>query len=237
MSGAWERNPADVLIAIPISGAENTFYEWSDNTAEFLKALPQGLKVIRQRFPEPCIDISRDKAVQMAIQSGAKWLFFLDSDVIVPPDTLERLIAWNKDVVGGLYVRRHNPPFNEMLRFNPNGPGLKPIMDGEFADGDLIECDAIATGCMLIKTEVFERLRPFQITIDGQPARPQFFLWTEYRLPGGSSEDFSFCIRARQQGIQIFCDTSIKCKHAGPIKFIPSGNNTIGFEFMGETRW
>ena len=96
MSGFWEASPIDVLIAVPISGGEYIYYEWFDRTADMLMAIPQGLRVARQRFPEPCIDISRDKAVNMAIQTGTRWLYFLDSDVIDPQNTLERLIAHNK---------------------------------------------------------------------------------------------------------------------------------------------
>ena len=225
----------DVLIATPISGAELVFYEWSENMINTWLNFPKDMKIARVRFPEPVIDISRDKAVQMAIQSGAKWLFFLDADIMAPPDTLTRLLAHDKDIVGALYVRRHNPPFNEMLRLRTDGLlGLRPIQDGEYEPGSLVEVDAIATGCMLIKTEVFDKVKPFQLTIDGQPARPAYFLWTEWRVNPGMSEDFSFCVRARQSGIQIFCDTSIQAKHIGPIKFVPSGNNTLQVEFMGQ---
>jgi hypothetical protein len=195
--------------------------------------MPKGLKVQRQRFPEPVIDVSRDKAKELAIQLGAQYLFFCDTDLHMPPDVIPRLISHDKDIVGGLYVRRHNPPFNEMLRFkDKNGfQGLEPIRDGEYKQGELVECDAIATGCMLIKTSVFEKIPPFQMTIDGIQARPQHFLWTEYRLPGGASEDFSFCQKARKAGVQIFCDTSIVLRHQGPLKLLPSFNNSISLEF------
>lgn len=185
------------------------------------------------RFPEPVIDVSRDKAVKIAIQRGARWLFFIDSDVVAPVDTLERLIAHNKPIVGGLYVRRHNPPFNEMLRQMPNGM-LRPIQDGEYTPGELVSCDAIATGCMLIDTQIFEKMQPYNIVVDGQQVYPQWFFWTENRLPLGRSEDFSFCGKARQFGIEIFCDTSIVCKHIGPIKFLPSFSNSLNIEFMGQ---
>ena len=221
-------------MATPISGAETIYYEWHEHALNAWLQIPPGLKVARMKFPEPVIDVSRDKAVQAAIQAGARWLFFLDSDLIIPPDTLPRLLAHDKMIVGGLYVRRHNPPFNEMLKFRTDGqPGLNPIRDGEYIPGSLLECDAIATGCMLINTEVFDKMKPFEITINGQRARPGWFLWTEWRLPQGASEDFSFCMRAREAGIQVYCDTSILCKHIGPAKFIPSGTNSLAIEFPG----
>lgn len=225
----------DVLIATAISGSELMFYEVAEQRTNMMMNLPKDLKVVQMKFPEPVIDITRDKAVQLAIQNGARWIWFLDSDIICPPDTLARLIAHNKEIVGGLYVRRHNPPFNEMLRFRKDGAfGLEPIKDGEYQPGSLVECDTLATGCTLYRTDVFEKVPPHQITIDGQPARPAWFLWTEWRLPQGYSEDFEWGSRCSRSGIKSYCDTSIVLKHMGPIKLMPSFNNGINLEFGGQ---
>ena len=106
-------------------------------------------------------------------------------------------------------------------------------MDGEYVDGSLVECDAVGTGCVLIHTSVFAKVKPFRLQIDGQDCKAPWFLWTENRLNPGMSEDFAFFARASQQGVKCVCDTSIKCKHVGPIKFIPSGNNQLAVEFIG----
>lgn len=235
ISGAWERLPIDILVATPISGSENVFYEWYDQVRNIWFNIPPQTKVVHIRLPEPCIDVVRDKAVNIAMQNGARWLFFLDADVIPPADVITRLLAHNKPIVSALYVRRHNPPFNEMLRFRTDGfPGLMPIPDGEFQDGSLVECDAVGTGCVLINMEVFEKVKPRIITIDGQPTRPQWFVWTEWRQQLGKSEDFEFFTHCRKHGIPVYCDTSVKCKHIGPIKFVHKFNNQMNVEFLGE---
>lgn len=232
-SGSWERNPCDLLIAHMISGAEQVFWDWSEKHSEI--DIPPGLRVVRQKFPEPCIDISRDKAVQLAIQNGARWIFFWDTDVILPRDGLAKLLAADKPIIAGHYVRRHNPPFNEGLRFRPDGiAGVVPMRDGDYTPGQIVDVDCVATGCLLVKTEVFEKMKPFEITIDGRPARQAYFLWTEWRLPGGMSEDFSFATRAKMQGIPVYWHTGVQCQHMGPVKFCPSGNNTINIKFPGE---
>lgn len=238
MSGAWERNPIDILVATPVSGNDAIYYEWYDHVRNIWFNIPAGLKVVHVRFPEPCIDIVRDKAINVAHQNGARWLFFLDADVIPPADVIPRLLAHNKPIVSGLYVRRHNPPFNEMLRFNNAGmvAGLSPIQDGTYQDGSLVECDAVGTGCVLIDMEVFEKVKPRQMVLDGQQCRPQWFVWTEWRQHPGASEDFAFFMHCRKHGIPVFCDTSIKCKHIGPVKFIHGGNNQMSVEFIGENR-
>ena len=219
-------------MAVPISGSEAATYDWIDRFVDTWLQTPAGMRIGRGKFPEPCIDICRDKAVATAIQNGAKWLFFLDADVIPPPDVIPRLLRHNLPIVAGLYIRRHNPPFNEMLRFRTDGmAGLRPIQEGEYTLGTLVECDAVGTGCLLISTEVFETMKPFQVTIDGQPARPSYFLWTEFRLQNGMSEDFSWCVKARQSGFKIFCDTSIQCRHRGMVNFAPGGVNGPIIEF------
>jgi hypothetical protein len=233
MSGSWERAPIDVLIATMITGAETMYHEVSEATMNSMMQIPQGLKVLRLKFPEPVIDVARDKAARVAMMNGARWLFFTDSDIIMPPDTLQRLIAHDKPIVGGLYARRHHPPFNEMLRLTPEGQ-LAPLQAGQFTPGELVSCDAVATGCMLVRTDVFDRIKPFKMTIDGVECPPAWFLWTVDRLPPPTySEDFSFCVRAKQSGIDVFCDTSIVCKHVGPMRISPDLGAGAQMEFMG----
>ena len=87
-------------MATPISAAELVYWEWSNNLLENWLSLPPNLKVARIKFPEPVIDITRDKAVQMAIQNGAKWLWFVDTDIMPPKDALIKLLEANKPIVG-----------------------------------------------------------------------------------------------------------------------------------------
>lgn len=231
MSGHWERgnNLVDVLIATPIFGSEQVYWEVAEERRK--QVMPEGLRVQTQKFPEPEIDVSRDKAVAMAIQSGARWLFFWDADIVLPPDALVRLMSHNKPIVSGLYVRRHDPPFNELLKFREDGIGIRPLEDNEFQYGAaLVPVDVVPTGCLLIQTDVFMKVPPFQLTIDGQQARPANFLWTEWRLNGGMSEDFSWVAKARRTGVEVYCDTSIQARHVGPVRMAPPQHHV---EFMG----
>lgn len=232
MSGSWEKSPLDVLVAMTISGAETQYQEVAESHKNLWMQFPKEMRVGFAKFPEPEISVSRNKAVQAAINSGARWLWFLDSDILPPPDAFAKLVSVDKPIVGGLYVRRHNPPFNEMLRLTPQG--LRPIADGEYQPGSLVECDAVATGCLLIRTEVFEKFKPFQVSIDGRPCPPSWFEWTANKLNPGYSEDFQFCLRARESGIPVFCHTAVKLGHMGPMKFYPSGNGQMLFRFPGE---
>ena len=55
---------------------------------------------------------SRNEIAKKAIQSGADYVLWFDSDMIFNPDTMERLMKHmkeGKDFVSGLYFRRVSP--------------------------------------------------------------------------------------------------------------------------------
>lgn len=128
-------------------------------------------------------------------------LLFLDSDQVFPPDTVKRLMAHNKLVVGCLYFHRAYPYQPHMYKWNheiltrAGEPQMDPIEDWE--PDELVECDALGTGGMMIAREVFEKVE---------------YPWFEY---GGmeESEDVTFCRKLGRVGIEIYCDTACESGH------------------------
>lgn len=144
--------------------------------------------------------LARNSIVEMAKSNGHfTHLLFLDTDMTFPSDTIKKLISHDKDIVSGLYFERY-APYRPMLR--------KRFEDGyslvDYTQSNLVKCDALGAGCLLIKMEVFEKL-----------SKPYF----EYRLTQTGiketflSEDIVFCERARDAGFEIWCDTTIRCGH------------------------
>jgi len=144
--------------------------------------------------------LARNQIVDIVQKHGGfTHLLFMDTDMTFPPDTIKKLMDHNKDIVSGLYFERY-APYRPMVR--------KRLDDGyslaDYTQGGLIEVDALGTGCMLINLAVFDKLE-----------KPYF----EYRLTKSGiketflSEDIVFCERVRETGIQIFCDTTIRCGH------------------------
>src|SRR3990167_7786312 len=84
---------------------------------------------------------NRNYIAAQAVKNGSEYLFFVDDDQIVPKDTLERLLARNKDIVGGVY----------MTKYEVQEPVLEYLTQEGFAmEGDdtrLLEVKAIGTGC------------------------------------------------------------------------------------------
>lgn len=142
---------------------------------------------------------ARNALVARAQEAACTHIFFLDSDVVVPPNALERLISWHKPIVAASYVKRVEP--HQLL--------------GEFENGGingapLREMSTIPLGCALIKLDVFDKL-----------TRPYFAYLT---TPEGSiSEDTFFSHKARNAGFNIHLDTALtrEVGHVGSKVFRP----------------
>lgn len=218
---AWEvekpKNPQILMVIPSSSGSVNL--EWAMRIAQIWRKAPEGTKI--QTLPEPQIDVARCKGVEIALQMAAENILFIDTDINPPPDVISRLLAHDKPIVSGLYARRYEPPWLEMLKQKPEG--LTALFEGEYEKGSLVECDAIGMGCCLIKTSVFKEME-----------KP-WFQWTEYYAAGGQSEDFTFCRKARRIGFKIYVDTSVICGHSGSIKWMPAPKGGHQFELMSNT--
>lgn len=146
---------------------------------------------------------SRDELAKRAIQMGADYVFWLDSDMTFKPDTLERLFKdKNKgDIITGLYFRRV-APFTPVLfdKLDIDENGCKWTEPKEIPN-EPFEVAGCGFGCVLMPTDIF---------IDVQSKYNAMF------APIGSvGEDLSFCWRARQLGFKIVCDPNIQLGHVG----------------------
>jgi len=138
----------------------------------------------------------------MMFDHDAEWIFMLDSDVIPPPDAIERLLGCNHKIASGVYYRR-NLPIEPGL-WNETKDGTTFLHD--YPKTMRFEVDLCGAGCLLIHRDVFERLK-----------KP-YFEWTLDKLPkpAGSSEDFNFLRKARKElGIRPMIDPNVQCQHIG----------------------
>lgn len=116
------------------------------------------------------IDHARNSFVEKALEIGAKYLYFWDEDVDVPPQTLRELVYImdhnpQAAVVGGIYCLKTDRP--EPLVFKEVGCG--PYWDWKV--GEIFEVGAIGMGCTLIRLECFKDLqKPYFQTVDNMEA-------------------------------------------------------------------
>lgn len=113
-----------------------------------------------------------NKARRMVLEGGYDTLLSIEADMIVPPDTIARLIDCNADIAYGLYVwrsHRHRWSAYEDLglwgghsvSFNHSGANARA------AWGNIIDVSGLGMGCTLIGRDALEAM-PFRLH-DGKP--------------------------------------------------------------------
>ncbi len=132
---------------------------------------------------------ARNRCVALAREHNADVMIFFDSDMVFPRDTLHRLLAHNKDIVGATYPRRVAP-------YGVLGANLP---DGQCEqDGALMEMRHMPTGCLMIRMSVFDAL-----------TAPHFRFRVDVETGVIVGEDYDFCDRARAAGFSVWCDTKL----------------------------
>ena len=148
------------------------------------------------------VDVSRNLIVEHAISNNYDYIFWVDTDMIVPKDALIKMLSSGKDIISGVYSYKLLNGTNAVAKINKNGTykdiPLKKIRE----TNKIMEVDGIGFGCVLTKTSVFNALR-----------KP-YFKFTEV-----CGEDIYFCIKAQEKGYKVYLDTSIKCGHIGSVNY------------------
>ena len=95
-----------LLIGIPTSefARAAVFYDWMD-----LLQKPVGVEIIHTRAHGQSPARNRNLIIQQAIDTACDYIFFVDDDCLLPPDTLVKLLTHDVDCVTGLYSMRNYP--------------------------------------------------------------------------------------------------------------------------------
>lgn len=150
---------------------------------------------------------SRNKLAQKAIEMEADYVLWLDSDMVFPPDTMEKMFDRLKkdklDILTGLYFRRVHPYtpvlFDklEMVGNVCNWTEFKELPEEPF------EVGGCGFGCVLMDAGVF-------LDVQGR-------FGNMFAPIANTGEDLAFCWRARECGYKIICDPDITAGHVGHI--------------------
>jgi hypothetical protein len=140
-----------------------------------------------------------------ALQSGSDYLLWLDSDMHFPKDTVDQLLAHNKDIVAATYSTRVKP-LRSVAFINQHD--LDARLD---AKTGLHKVWAVGMGCMLVSRKVFETLPKPWFTHIYNEAEDNFV-----------GEDIYFCRQANEYGFKTFIDVDLskQVAHYGIKAFI-----------------
>ena len=129
-------------------------------------------------------------------------VLFLDDDMLVPPETVRRLLARQRGIVGALYYAQQ-PPF-QPLAGRYDFAAADPYRHVTPGTG-LQQVDYVGAGALLIRTAVLRDLPTgqwFQYGVEDHRGTQRMIM-----------EDEWFCRAARQQGYAVFCDTDLVVPH------------------------
>lgn len=188
------------LVAIAVPSGDMVHADFAMRLATM--CLNPGARAFVINAKTSLVMVGRNQCVEAARLAKATHLLFLDSDITFPPDTLARLLAHRKDIVGGLYVQRVPPHL-------PLGVTIEG--QHEAVTSGLKEMRQMPTGCLLLNLAIFDKLsKPWFNTKE-----------VGERIMG---EDYYFCERAIQAGYQIWCDGNLsrEIAHIGQKAFTPT---------------
>jgi len=179
--------------------------------------------------------------------SEASHFMFIDADLAFEPELVHRMLAFDEDVVGGMYpvkalrweqpavIREREPPQTATLQYvGKFCEGAELERRGPFATG--VYC---ATGFMMMKRRVVERLieahpecayASDHVYVPGKAATPSYALFECTIDPATReylSEDFGFSRMWRAIGGKIWLDVEGALTHTGPHDFV--GNPALRF--------
>lgn len=220
-----------ILIGMP-SGSGQVPTVMVQSLLQLMKPLPCAFMTVeRQR-----VDKARNSMVMEALKNNCDYLFLVDDDNPIPPDTLQKFVEDDKDIVIAPILGR-NPDANgnhNLCAFYSE----EQIIDGKplnfynpiskFRDeGPLHKIDAAGTGCMLIKRAVLETMMKeypdglFEFG-DIKFNKPVFINGIEYKRRT-MSEDCEFSERAIKAGFEIWLDERIRPIHLSGVRSVQWG--------------
>ena len=189
-----------VVIGVPVSDTD----AMRALTAQAIGGCIIGAKglVIDMILRRSCDIVSnRTWLVNEAIKNGGTHILFVDSDMIFPEDTIKRLLAHKKEIVGVKYKKREFP--------------VKWLYEslGEESESELFKVKHTGAGLLLIDLAIFTNPK-FGIDINGKKTA-----WFSFGRDSEGSlvmgEDVWFSYVARDAGYDIWVDPSIKIGHIG----------------------
>ena len=162
------------------------------------------------------IQEARHRLFFEAMKWDADYILWCDSDHIFPADTIPRLLAHQKDIVGANYARRTatgqpTAPVAAKLNRQQHAQALCYTTQEKAEAGTLEKVDHMGLGLTLMHMGILERLA-IKAEADGKPNFMPLFHWAE-RAPGEGKgtigEDVYFFQKCREAGIDVWCDHAL----------------------------
>lgn len=150
----------------------------------------------------------RARLVARGYDYGASHIFWCDTDMKFPPDTITRLLNHNLAVVGANYPRKNIEA--RPTAYLDSEDYVGPVWTGENSSG-IQEVSILGMGCLLTDMRVFDALELPFFAIEPQPP-------DNVKHVG---EDVYFCRKLKAAGIPIYVDHDLSkgVAHIGEFEY------------------
>lgn len=150
------------------------------------------------------VDVARNYLIEQALESGAKYLFFVGEDTVIPYDgfrILHETAEKNPDsmVVGVYYIKLSSP----MIMINQNGY----IIPANVEPGQVYEAWQTGLDAALIPIELLKKMK------DDDPELPFTCIGNKINDLPFIGEDNFFVHRWRKLGYKLLVNTDVQCLH------------------------
>ena len=147
--------------------------------------------------------LARNRLANKAINEGFDRVLWLDSDMVFQPDIVDALEFCEKPFVCGAFQSRR-PPYSSCVFKDIRLKSLERVKEYGLRP---FQVDGCGFACVLMKTEVLDAV-----------SRKHGKCFTPMEDYG---EDLAFCIRAKEQGYEIWCDPTARVGHIAHIPIWP----------------
>jgi len=201
---------SSVKVAIGYCHPETVSAFWHQSLLGVLRHSSDVIDNIIAIYSSPKIDSARNSIFRAWLESTeATHLFMCDTDMILPPDIIERLLSHNKRIVSGLAFcgsRHQGIILPAVMTTEGDPPSLVPMW--EYPLNSVIPVTAVGGACLLVKRDVAEHIR--DVMGEGHPLP-----WFAYGMHNGVEigEDVGFCLRAAKCGYNTWVDTGLIVPH------------------------
>jgi hypothetical protein len=155
---------------------------------------------------------------KMMTNTQATHFMFIDADIRFQPESILQMIAYDKEVIGGLYPKKALP-VNYVINLKPETK----------IQGDIFTVDTMGTGFLLFKRNVYEKLivaHPECKYVDdvglGKQYEPMMYSIFDVQIDERGhylSEDWLFCRRWQKLGGEIWAHSKVLLNHVGHYEY------------------
>jgi hypothetical protein len=190
-----------VVIGIPSRGTIDS--RFLTHMLNFQMRLPTGISY-KYCCPRGLpVDKARTKIVEYALEKDSKYIMFIDDDTFVPAGAIGKMMSADKDAISGIVWTKRVPSEPVIFEEVEIGPYFG------FPIGEVFPIYAAGLACVLVKTDVFRRMKRPWFAVNWSAKDKKTGDLTFHKL----GEDYHFWYKLKNMGIQAYADGSVFCDH------------------------